>query len=91
MRTGPRPKGQYVKIKMTLRQARAVEAILRNQLGGASLLVLDKSDRRTLAAAEDRISDEVHKADVEYTARSERIWKAYREMEARQRAKEAEA
>lgn len=89
MRTGPRAKGQYVKIKMTVRQARAVEAILRNQLDGAKLLVLDKVDRRMVAAAETRISDVVHLADVEYHAKSEKIWRDFREMEAREREKEA--
>lgn len=89
MRTGPRPKGQYVKVKMTLRQARAVEGILRNQLDGAKLLVLDKSDRRMVAAAEERISTVVYQADVEYQKKSERIWRDFREMEAKEKAKEA--
>lgn len=75
-------------VKMTLRQARSVEAILRNQLDGAKLLVLDKSDRRTVSAAEEKISAVVYQADVEYQKKSEKIWRDFREMKAREKAKE---
>lgn len=81
-------RSQYVTIKMTLRQARAAAAILNYHLNGKTesgfpVLVLDKGERRVVLAAEERVSDVVHQADVEYHTKSERIWREYREQEAK--------